>query len=56
VTLSERRAIDMKKSYETPQIIVTAFEGENSMLTTSNATVASVKRSAKNTASLGQLN
>jgi hypothetical protein len=45
----------MKKTYETPQIIVTAFESEGIMLTASNAAPASVKKSSKGVTSLGQL-
>ncbi len=39
----------MKKTYETPQIIVTAFEGENTMVTVSNLAADKVKRTTANT-------
>lgn len=46
----------MKKIYETPQIIVTAFEGENIMqLSTVTSTTASAKKTSQNTMSFGQL-
>jgi hypothetical protein len=46
----------MKKTYETPQIIVTAFEGENTMtLTASNVSPANVKKTSSNSFSFGQL-
>lgn len=46
----------MKKTYETPQIIVTAFEGENSMLTKSSQSPYNVTKNANNTVNFGQLN
>lgn len=45
----------MKKIYETPQIIVTAFEGENTMLTISTAATNTAAKTTKNTMSFGQL-
>jgi hypothetical protein len=46
----------MKKSYETPSIIVTAFEGESVMaFTTSAIAPTSVKRSSGNTTSCQSL-
>ncbi len=45
----------MKKIYETPQIIVTAFEGENSMLTKSSQNPYSISKNANNTVDFGQL-
>lgn len=47
----------MKKIYETPQIIVTAFEGENIMQlsTVTNTAAANAQKSTKNTMSFGQL-
>lgn len=47
----------MKKIYEEPQIIVTAFasEGIMSPITVSNVAPTSVAKSASRTVSLGQL-
>jgi hypothetical protein len=46
----------MKKTYETPQIIVTAFESESIMsLVTSSVAPTKAKKSSSNTISFGSL-